>query len=86
MTASLAGATVCQTCRASTAKSALKTTGRLPAEKAASHALVTPSAQLRSHVIRSMDSVNASKFAARVLYDRLSDISAVQDWIRRTAM
>ena len=86
MTASRDGATVCQTCKASTAKSVLKTTGRLPAERAASHALVIPSAQPRSHVILSMASVNASKFAAKVLDERLSDIFAVQDWIRWTTV
>ena len=86
VTASRAGATVCQTCRASTAKSALKTTGRLPAERAASHALVTPSDPPQSHVILSMASVNASKFNVKLLDERLRDVFAVQDWIWRTAV
>ena len=61
VTASRGGATVCQTCKASTAKSALKTTGRSPAGKAASPARVTPSDRPGNHVTHSMASVNASK-------------------------
>ena len=60
-TESLAGASACPTCRASTARSASRTTGRLQAGKVVSLVTAIPSVRLALRATPSLASVSASK-------------------------